>query len=196
MYYGNELTWAVSYPVLRNKSKEKLTVVCKNGASKAKSPCTSSCSFKTKSDILKSSCDALRKALLYLLEQVVFPDLLSEAYFWLEKCEHEARSCTCHSPQTVLATASIFAMLVLYQLLLKYTKCQYGELTVSLLFSAQREHETRPLCISIGGGAGQNEQRNHKETRIPSLQKVWPARLKQDLPLSVDLLTTSLKTTN
>ena len=117
-------------------------------------------------------------------------------FFWLEKCEHEARSCTCHSPQTVLATASIFAMLVLYQLLLKYTKCQYGELTVSLLFSAQREHETRPLCISIGGGAGQNEQRNHKETRIPSLQKVWPARLKQDLPLSVDLLTTSLKTTN
>ena len=28
-------------------------------------------------------------------------------------------------------------MLVLYQLFLKYAKCQYGELTVSLLFSAQ-----------------------------------------------------------
>ena len=66
-----------------------------------------------------------------------FPDLFTEAYFWLEKCEHEARSCTCHSPRTVLAAASIFAMLVLYQLLLKCTKCQYGELTVSLLFSAQ-----------------------------------------------------------
>ena len=34
---------------------------------------------------------------------------------------------------SVVSTASIFAMLVLYQLLLKYTKCQYGELTVSLL---------------------------------------------------------------
>ena len=110
----------------------------KNGASKAKSPCIFPDSFKTKSDILKSSSHALRKALLYLLEQVVFfPDLLSEAYFWLEKCEHEARPCTCHSPRIVLATASIFAMLVLYQFLLKYTKCQYGELTVSLLFTAQ-----------------------------------------------------------
>ena len=48
-----------------------------------------------------------------------------------------SRSCACHSPRTVLATASIFAMLVLYQLLLKCTKCQYGELTVSMLFSAQ-----------------------------------------------------------
>ena len=57
--------------------------------------------------------------------------------FGNKKCEHEARSYTCHSPRTVLATASIFAMLVLYQLLLKCTKCQYGELTVSLLFSAQ-----------------------------------------------------------
>ena len=45
-------------------------------------------------------------------------------------------SCTCPSPRIVLATASILAMLVLYQLLLKCTKCQYGELTVSLLFSA------------------------------------------------------------
>ena len=53
--------------------------------------------------------------------------------FWLIV----SRSCACHSPRTVLATASIFAKLVLYQLLLKCTKCQYGELTVSLLFSAQ-----------------------------------------------------------
>ena len=39
-------------------------------------------------------------------------------------------------------------MLVLYQLLLKYTKCQYGELTVSLLFSAQRKHETKIILAS------------------------------------------------
>ena len=119
-------------------------------ASRAKSPCTSSRSFKTESDIKKSSQHALQKALLYLLEKRSFLDLFSEAYFWLEKCEHEARSYTCHSPRTVLATASIFAMLVLYQLLLKCTKCQYVvEQTVSLLFSPLRKHETRPLRISI-----------------------------------------------
>ena len=69
----------------------------------------SSRSFKTESDIKESSRHALRKALLYLLEQAVFSDLFSEAYFWLEKCEHEARSYTCHSPRTILATASIFS---------------------------------------------------------------------------------------
>ena len=53
--------------------------------------------------------------------------------FWLIV----SQSCACHSPRTILATASIFAKLVLYQLLLKCTKCQYGELTVSLLYSAQ-----------------------------------------------------------
>ena len=88
--------------------------------------------------------------LLYLLEQAVFSGFIfRRAYFWLEKCEQEARSCTCHSPRTILATASIFDMLVLYQLLLKCTKCQYVEQTVSLLFSRLRKHETRPLCISI-----------------------------------------------
>ena len=79
--------------------------------------------------------------------KVVFSRFIFRTYFWLEKCEHEARSCTCHSPRTVLAAASIFAMLVLYQLLLKCTKCQYGELTVSLLFSAPRNtrHAHRAL---------------------------------------------------
>ena len=52
--------------------REKLTVVCKNGASKAKSLCTSSRSFKAENDIKKSSRHALRKDLLYLLEQAVF----------------------------------------------------------------------------------------------------------------------------
>ena len=42
-----------------------------------------------------------------------------------------SRSCACHSPRTVFATASIVAMLVLYQLLLKCIKCT--KLTVSLL---------------------------------------------------------------
>ena len=105
--------------------------LAKNGASKAKSPCTSLRSFQTESDIKKLSICTL----LYLLEQAVFSGFIfRRAYFWLEKCEQEARSCTCHSPRTILATASIFDMLVLYQLLLKCTKCQYVEQTVSLLF--------------------------------------------------------------
>ena len=54
---------------------------------------------------------------------------ITQGDFWLIV----SRSCACHSPRTVLAIASIF----LYQLLLKCTKCQYGELTVSQLFSAQ-----------------------------------------------------------
>ena len=37
----------------------------------------------------------------YIFQDLAFPDLFSEVYFWLEKCEHEARSCTCHSPRTV-----------------------------------------------------------------------------------------------
>ena len=88
--------------------REKLTVVCKNGASKVKSPCTSSDSFKTESDIKKSSRHALRKALLYLLEQAIFSGFISEAYFWLEKCEHEARSYTCHSPRSILLQFSLY----------------------------------------------------------------------------------------
>ena len=127
--------------------------MCKNGASKAKSPCTSLRSFKMKSDILKSSCDALRKALLYLLEQVVFSRFTFRSLFLVRKMGTRSTILYLpYSPRTVLATASLFAMLVLYQLLLKYTKCRYGELTVSLLFSAQRKHETRPPCISNGGG--------------------------------------------
>ena len=101
----------------------------KNDASKANSPCIFSHSFKAKSDLKKSSRRALQKVLLYLFEQVVFSRFIFRSLFWLEKCEHEARSCTCHSPRTVLAAASILAMLVLYQLLLKCTKCQYKELT-------------------------------------------------------------------
>ena len=104
--------------------REKLTVVYKNDASKANSPCIFSHSFKTKSDIKKTLVVHSKRC---FFTKWSFPDLFSEAYFWLEKCEHEARSCTCHSPRTVLAAASIFAMLVLYQLLLKCTKCQYGE---------------------------------------------------------------------
>ena len=52
--------------------KRKLTIAYKNGASKAKSLCIFSHSFKTKSDILKNSRHALRKVLFYLFEQVVF----------------------------------------------------------------------------------------------------------------------------
>ena len=46
--------------------EEKTNRSVQNGTSKAESPCTSSRSFKTKSNILKSSRDALRKVLLYL----------------------------------------------------------------------------------------------------------------------------------
>ena len=56
--------------------------------------------------------------------------------------------CLPYSPRTVLATASIFAKLVLYQLLLKCTKCQYGELTVSLIFSAD-ENTRHAHCASV-----------------------------------------------
>ena len=40
-------------------------------------------------------------------------------------------------------------MLVLYQLLLKCSKCQYVEQTVSLLFSTLRKHKTRPTRINL-----------------------------------------------
>ena len=66
--------------------------------------------------------------------------------------------CLPYSPRTVLATASIFAKLVLYQLLLKCTKCQYGELTVSLIFSADENtrhvsvsHKATPSGITVSG---------------------------------------------
>ena len=62
--------------------REKLTVVCKNGASKAKSPCTSLRTFKTESDIKKSSRHALRKALLYLLEQAIFSGFIFISIFF------------------------------------------------------------------------------------------------------------------
>ena len=65
--------------------REKLTVVCKNGASIAKSQCTSSDSFKTESDIKKSSQRALRKALLYLLEQVFYSGFIFRSIFLARK---------------------------------------------------------------------------------------------------------------
>ena len=75
-----------------------------------------------------------------------FLDLFSEAYFWLENAntKHDLIPAIAHEQY-----ASIISMLVLYQLLLKCTKCQYVEQTVSLLFSPLRKHETRPPCISI-----------------------------------------------
>ena len=53
--------------------------------------------------------------------------------------------CACHSAHTILATASIFAMLFLYQFLLKCTLA--GTANFSLLFSMQRNarHDHRAL---------------------------------------------------
>ena len=83
--------------------------------------------------------------------------------FWLIV----SRSCACHSPRTVLATASIFAKLVLYQLLLKYTKCQYGELTVSLLFSAQENtRHTHRASVSRNLNAMNEASKFHKHQRV------------------------------
>ena len=47
----NEVRDKIELFAIAFSRREKLTVVCKNGASKDKSPCTSSRSFKMKSDI-------------------------------------------------------------------------------------------------------------------------------------------------
>ena len=55
----------------------------------------------------------------------------------------------------------MFAMLVLYQLLLKCTKCQYGELTVSLLFSAQentRHTHRASVSCNLNGASSESVQ--------------------------------------
>ena len=68
--------------------------------------------------ISKSSHQSLRFVAVYLQARNQHRPRID---FWLIV----SRSCTFHSPRTVLAsepTASIFAMLVLYQLLLKCTK--------------------------------------------------------------------------
>ena len=63
---------------------EKLTVKCKIRVLEAKSWCTSSHSFKTKSDINKNSRQSLWKAFLYVLEQVTFSRFVPETYFGLK----------------------------------------------------------------------------------------------------------------
>ena len=69
----------------------------KNGASKAKSPCIFLHSFRRRAILKKLYVVHSERCFSTFSNKWSFPDLFSEAYFWLEKCEHEARSCTCHS---------------------------------------------------------------------------------------------------
>ena len=68
-------------------------------------------------------------------------------------------------------------MLVLYQLLLKYTKCRYGELTVSLLFSAQENMKHAKTRRALVLGAGRNEQRNEGSLFVEGLARETKTRL-------------------
>ena len=119
--------------------------------------------------ISKSSHHVLRFAAAYLQARNEPAGDHPRRDFWLIV----SRSCACHSPQTVLATASLFAMLVLYQLLFKCTKCQYGELTVSLPFSAQ-ENTRHAHCASVSRNlkASTAAQVNKTQNQHPHIIKI------------------------